>query len=282
MRPTTRESLYRLVENSVLKRHWGLSARTYLRELGAAYDVLWDAYQTRNVVVDYGAEGAAEAYRGLAQLPAELLHRIRAPGLRLTSVAAGPFPEILGLVEAAAMRDVEHGRIAATIYDINVDVWTRAVRASVEIAAQLVPGIAVDLQLRRVDLRDAPHDDFPTADVLILQNCINEICHDGRPTDATLAFLQSIAPGGAVVIVDFNNYDRARQSVARLEQWLTANRFRPLARFDPEHEERTPFGYPPGRTFYNFYGAVPRPGGGYDKTREPRQNLRYSWSVWSR
>lgn len=218
----------------------------------------------------------------MAELPAELLRRIRTPGLRLTSVAAGPFPEIIGLAEAAAMRDVERGRVAATIYDINVEVWTNAVRASVAISAQLGPGIAVDLRLRRIDLRAAPRDDFPAADVVILQNCMNEICHDGRPTHATLAFLQSIAPGGAVVIVDFNNYERARQSVTRLEQWLTASRFRPLARFDPGHEERTPFGYPPGRTFYNFYGAVPRPGGGYDKIREPRQNLRYSWSVWSR
>jgi hypothetical protein len=295
MRQTTRESLYRLVENSVLRRHRGLSARAYLQGLGASYDVLWNAYQNKNVVVDYGAERAVEAYRlhylphyaymayrGLAALPKELLRRIAAPGLRFTAVAAGPFPEVVGLVEAAAMCGIRRGHIAATIFDINVDVWETAIRESVEMAAQLMPEITVALRLRRIDLRDRAPDGVPPADVLILQNCINEVCHDGRPTQATLTLLRSVDPGGSVVVVDFNNYFAATESVSRLERWMDANGFRPLARFDPQHEERTPFGYPPVTTFYNFYGAVARPGGGYDKVREPRQHLKYSWSVWSR
>ncbi|MBV8371034.1 MAG: hypothetical protein JO036_19140 [Candidatus Eremiobacteraeota bacterium] len=222
------------------------------------------------------------AFRGTAGLPAELLSKIAQSHLRLTSVAAGPFPEIIGLVEAAVTRGVERGRIDATVYDINADVWMDAARASVEIAADLVPGITVDLRLRRIDVREPPPATLPAADVLTFQNCANEICHDGKPTAATLAFLRSVAPHGAVVLVDFNNYSNALQSIPRLERWLRENGFRPLAVFDAQHEERTPFGYPPGRTFYNFYGATARPGGGYDKLREPRQNLKFSWSVWSR
>jgi hypothetical protein len=296
MRPHTRENLYWLLQQSVLSGRRGLAAEEYLTALNAAFGPIFRAFQDRSVVVDYTATGAVDAYRlhyvphyaymayrGLVLLPEALYRRIGEAGLVYHAVAAGPFPEIVGVVEAAAARGVERGRIDVTVFDIAVDTWRDAAEQSARIARRLSPGIEIRMRFEQADLRYEPSWLLTPADLVTMQNCLNEFCHDGVPGPAVLALVNSVNRGGGLVVVDLSKYGPTRRAVSALEAELRGVGFTELARFDPEHTETTPFKQVPRDTFFHFYGFRRAADDiSWERDYPPKKNLNFSWSVWSR
>lgn len=223
------------------------------------------------------------AFQGLAMLPANLYRRIANPGLVYHAVAAGPFPEIIGVVEAAAAHGVERGHIDVSIFDIAVDTWRHAVEANISIARRLSPQIEIRVHYEQVDLYAAPPWLLAPADLVTMQNCLNEFCHDGVPGPAVMAFANAVNLGGGLVVTDLTKYDPTRRAVTALEATLPAGGFLTLARFDPGHTEVTPFGHVPRDTFFHFYRfRKTSEDGAWEYDYPPKKNLNFSWSVWSR
>ncbi len=284
------------MQQSVLSGRHGLAAEEYPTALNAAFGPIFAAFQDRTVAVDYTAPGSVDAYRlhymphyaymayrALEQLPEGLHRRITREGLVYHAVAAGPFPEIVGVVEAAAARGVERGRIDVTIFDIAVDAWRRAAEESAVIARRLSPGIEIRVRFEQCDLRAEPRWLPAPADLVTMQNCLNEFCHNGVPGAGVTAFAEAVNAGGGLAVVDLSKYGPTRRAVAVLEGRLLDAGFTPLARFDADHTEVTPFRQLPRETFFHFY-RIRRAADeiSWERDYPPKKHLNFSWSIWSR
>jgi hypothetical protein len=291
MRENTQTRLYNLVEDVVVRRRGEGTPDAYLRLLGEEFDRLWGQYRRSEVKVDYGSDLTVDAYR-LHFLPhyalmtfyaldgLEVLRRIPREGLDVACVASGPLPEIIGLAEAAIAGGIDRGAIRCTAYDACPS-WSPAARDSVQIARELAPNITIEIAERTVDLMaEAPH--LPEYDLVVFQNCLNEVCHFGQPTECALAFCTRVRRGGNVVIIDQNRYEGNVQTITTWRNVLTDQHgFQVRSRFDPSMEKRWEM-RPPNRTFYEFYGAKRKPEGGWEVKRQPRKGFRFSWEILSR
>ena len=204
-------------------------------------------YRDIAVTVDYSDPITVDAYR-LHFLPhyarmaffalsdLNILAQIR-DGLDVAFVASGPLPEIIGLVEAAAKQGINRGLIRCTTYDLN-ESWLNAAHNSIAIAKQLVPGIQVELTEVVTDLRDSPPL-LPRYDLVTFQNCLNEFCRHGQPTEYALLLSATVRTDGYVAIIDQTRYDGNIETILSWRDTLTEQYgFQVVHRFEPDNEYR--------------------------------------------
>jgi SAM-dependent methyltransferase len=294
MRDETIQTLYGRVGRSILGTRPRSVGLAYLEELGRALETIWHAYRDTRVTVDYSAPGVAEAYRlhylphyaytaylSLEPIEDAVFTRAMGAGLRVGVFAAGPLPEVIAIVERCAAAGVERGLIRLSAYDIAAAAWNDSAERSVAIARDLSPGLEMEFRYDSIDLRAEPIP-LPLFDIVLVQHCLNEICHDGEPTPTMLSIIASVAVGGGIALSDLTRYAASR-TVPALEALLARQGFANRARFDRTMDHRTPFWRVPTASFFAFYGHTRNEAGGFDaRLVRSRKNLKVSWSTWQR
>jgi len=126
-------------------------------------------------------------------------------------------------------------------------------------------------------LRDSPPL-LPRYDLVTFQNCLNEFCRHGQPTEYALLLSATVRTDGYVAIIDQTRYDGNIETILSWRDTLTEQYgFQVVHRFEPDNEYRWDL-RPPNRTFFAFYGAQRVPGG-WNVPRQRRKNFRFSWEI---
>jgi SAM-dependent methyltransferase len=303
MRDQTIQLLYPLLEARVLARRGNRTDREYLAVLGEELPALRRQYFTADVAVDYTAPETADRYllayfphyvfcasAAFARIPCDFFAVRMRGGLDITCVGGGPLPELVALVDRLLDCGIGRGTIRLTSVDLNTDTWAVAVRDTVAIAKVLAPGLDVQIAPRRRNCaspRDPREQALPDCDVLVVQNCLNEIARSSHFPAHGREMADSVRRGGFLLISDLTEYDRVTGVVPAYEAALEQRGYRAIARFDERAEAaRSPFARNvPSKSYWAFFGYAPDPTTGevrFPDWRRPKAWIRFSTAAWQR
>lgn len=244
--------------------------------------MLREHYRSSMVSVDYGrlARGYLVAYvppyiQMAEHVWAEALPAPASVGhtLNVVVVGAGPAPEVVGLINLLVWNQHRCRRIEAVCLDVADDIW-RQLRDALVTEGAVAWGGEVALESRHFDLSqpaavtDGVRSALRAADVVVIQNCLNEGAARGPALTSNLADLaEALRPGARLAIADIHGYDAVRSTVDSVLDELAE---RAVVRREP-HE--------PAGIARRVLGRVPDPLRRHVLDGQdglvPRRNLRY-------
>lgn len=208
----------------------GLKLSAFLQQLKPALIDLRDRYRNPQPQVSYDSSPIQAAYL-LAYYPHYVLqtHQVLAqaaahsdfaailkqPKLDVTLIGSGPLPEGLGLLQAC--RDFGNlPAVNAVSLDINAEAWSPARKITRHLAQDWIQHLMggaghslLTVRDRRFDLADAQpltaeqQQFLGRQDLVILQNCCNEVKQQPALSAKLQQILASLSRGRAFVLSDF-------------------------------------------------------------------------------
>jgi hypothetical protein len=303
MRNETIECLYRLLEARVLARRGNRTDHDYLEALGAGLPALRQQYYSSNVVIDYAGAETIDRYllayyphyvftasEALSGIPCATLLAALARGLDVVCVGGGPLPELIALVDRILECGGQTGTINLTTIDLNAATWAIAVQDTLAIANALAPKLAIRIFAQQRDCTEPCHElqaPVPPCDILVIQNCLNEIGSAEHFHAHALQFTEAVRRDGYFLISDLTEYGAVSGGVPAFEDFLAQNGYQAISRFNPGADAVvSPFALNvPNRTYFAFFGFSRDTNTGerrFPEWRRPRKWVKFSTAAWQR
>ncbi len=296
MREETRERLYHLLERRIAERRGAPSPQSYFELVGLEVANLRRRYANQAPSSDYSDPLVRDAYLlayvphyihtssgALAEISCNELISLSTPELSITSLGGGPLPEIVAISDRL-MRCGAAPVVNILNLDMNAANWAEATTDLKAIAQQIAPGIEFKITNEIYDCSAATApDDFPKCDILLVQNCINEIAN-AASLQVILELEKTIRPGGFLIVSDFNEYYGTVSQIEQLEALIDRLGHIRRTKFDKTRVEKSIFAPPaiPRLTYFSLFGYKRDQDTGergFADFRIPRSHLRFSNSI---
>jgi hypothetical protein len=303
MQAETIQRLYGLVEAKVLARSGNRTDREYLALLGDGLPALRKQYFASNVAVNYASADAIDRYLlayfphyvytasvALSHIPCDQLLAGLVRGLDVVCVGSGPLPELIALIDRLLECGAQAGQITLTAVDVNTTAWATAMQDSIAIANQLAPHLNVSLLTEQRDCT-APvtpgQPPLPNCDVLLIQNCLNEIGHARCFPEHAMQFVSAVRQGGYLIVSDLIEYQAVSNAIPDFDALAQGAGYQVVSHFDSGAPAvRSPFAQNvPARTYFGFFGFYRDSETGerqFPEWRRPKAWIRFSTVAWQR
>jgi hypothetical protein len=291
-----------LVDRARSGRSW-IDARLYLDSLGTRLIRLRDSFDEAKVSVDYTDPATIETYLlayfphyiasavyALEILPAERYRQYLSRGFKIVFVGGGPLPEVVALAEVLESCTQNQVDIEIVLIDAHAATWSAAARDAVALAKGMNPRLNINLKTIVHDVRK-PFDErveraIASSDVVMLQNCLNEVVKSSAFDHNCMALAECLRGGGAFIVCDLHRYEAALYAVEKIRV-LFARRLKMLREFTPVGGQHSPFENPPPLLFWNLYGAKKAADDSpyrydFEDGRVPRRYLYSSAAIWEK
>ncbi len=212
------------------------SQAAYLQSLKPYAIQIWEAYQNQAISIDYSNLKAQEAYllryfTPYSYLISTVLGDMGERGmllfghddlLKVSVFGCGPGPEMAGLIRHLKTISKRPQMLYARMLDVASDAWShgRAIAHRGIISGEWDPSL-IQIDSAHIDIAsEAPFPD-QDADLLVFQNCLNELNSEKQKTvEVKLRNTLSAAPTATtMMLIEQQGYDSTDELLRRLQQW---------------------------------------------------------------
>lgn len=173
-------------------------------------------------------------------------------------VCGGPLPEMLGLLS------VLHAPRALRVIapDLHSDEWRWAQELCADVCRSYVRDLHVQVQPVRCDLlvplTAEQLVNYANVDIVIVQNCLNEIGNQEQFIANVLSISEGVKTGGYIVFADQANYDTCLPTMVAMREVLVGRGFQVVDDCTDRWELQSSFVFPPAvrDQFFEVYGTV--------------------------
>jgi len=217
------------------------SRKGYLQSLQPHVHGLRLAYRNNHVSIDY-SEAAKQAayliayYPGHIEMTFSILMKIWqrlsfGPEVKACFFGGGPGPEVAALARLLAEQEgyLRVGALTADIFDIRAEGWLRGMNITAQhVLPRLWPGQVI---LRKGQLDLCGRDSFQRLrthlqnyDLVVLQNCLNELERRSNFIENVSFLLGSVPQGSIVIFADLARYGVNAYSLDRIKEIVKERR----------------------------------------------------------
>jgi len=200
---------------------------------------LWDSYRTQSVVVDYSAREIQAGYLLRYFVPYTLAinkllidSNFLFAGESVSScfVGAGPAPEAIGFLSFLATHNKSVTKANINLIDRTADQWdfSRGITCEASVTDIVAPEISLLWKSFALDLTKK-HSVAGKLDILVFQNCLNEILHSGFNLESLKTWSDSVKPGGAIAFIDRTGYSLVSDFLVSAVTFLKENGYAEIA-----------------------------------------------------
>ncbi len=255
-----------------------------LKRLRPALHDLRSAYRNDNVCINYTPDAVAAymlayyphhvfmTYQTMRDVP--LAH---GSSLNVITFGGGPLPELVGLVCALdEARRLPDGLRVRT-FDVSRS-WRFG--TSHALARQMASATKIYIHQSELDFTHfIPHPlraFLGKADLVILQNCCNEMVASENYHDNIMVLLEALSAGATLVLADQSDYNSTANAIADIEATIMqTGRYKAIRTFKASRKRwRSPFIDVPSDVSKHFFDDK--------ELLRPRRNIAFASAIFSR